>query len=86
MPEFNPLAFLQGPYLDMMVGSASFGFSDLVVVGERIENYLKNGKFQGVVVVSDKEKKSYSEFTKKKEGETNDVEIAKGNNGAYQVP
>lgn len=35
---------LQGPYLDIMVGSTSWGFSDLVLAGERIENMIKMGK------------------------------------------
>lgn len=42
------MSILQGPYLDRMIGSASAGFSDLVVAGERIENDLKSGRIQGV--------------------------------------
>lgn len=68
-----------------MVGSASSGFSYLVVKREQIENYHKNGKIQGVVVVSDGAKKPYSGFTKKNEEETNVAMIAKGNIDAYQV-
>src|SRR3954471_9985558 len=41
------MATLQGPYYDKMVGSVSSGFSDLVVIGERIENEIRNGKIQG---------------------------------------
>lgn len=37
---------LQGPYLDRMVGSTSSVFSDLVLVGERIENMIKMGQFK----------------------------------------
>lgn len=60
------MSTLQGPYLDRMVGSASAGFSDLVVAGEHIENCLKSGKIQGAVVASNGAKNSYSGFTKKK--------------------
>lgn len=55
------ISTLQGPYLDRMVRSASSRFSDLVVVGERIESCLKNGKIQCVTTASN------SEFQKKKE-------------------
>lgn len=36
---------LQRPYSEKMVGSTSSGFFDLVIVGERIENMIKMGKF-----------------------------------------
>jgi hypothetical protein len=35
---------LQAPFYEKMIGSISSSFSDLVVIGERIENGLKNGK------------------------------------------
>src|SRR3954465_9407637 len=41
------MSTLQGPYYDKMIRSISSGFSDLVVIGERIENGIKNGKIQG---------------------------------------
>src|SRR3954467_2995643 len=53
------MATLQGPYYDKMVGSVSSGFSDLVVIGERIENGIKNGKIQGESSGSYQSKKSY---------------------------
>lgn len=40
------MSTLQGPYLDRMVGSASSGFSNLVAIGERIENCLKMETFR----------------------------------------
>lgn len=55
-----------------MVGSTSTGFSELVMVGERIEVGLKMGKMQsanGGSSVSRVSKKSFSGYPKKKEGE-----------------
>lgn len=49
---------LYGPYLEKLIGSTSVGFSDLVVVGERIENCLKIGKIQDTTVVVNGAKKS----------------------------
>lgn len=77
------MSTLQGPYLDMMVRRASSGFLDLVVVGEQIENCLKNGKIQGAAVVFNEAKKPYYKFTKKKEGEANASTVAKGKAGFY---
>ncbi|XP_050916261.1 uncharacterized protein LOC127131378 [Lathyrus oleraceus] len=77
---------LQGPYLDRLIGSTSASFSDLVVAGERIENGLKTGKIQGLVVASNGTKKPYGGFPKKKEGETNAASTFKGKGRAYQTP
>ena len=43
---------LQAPYLDIMVGSTSSGFSDLVLVGKMIENLNKMGKIQNAASIS----------------------------------
>src|SRR4051812_27348744 len=67
------MATLQGPYYDKMVGSVSSGFSDLVVIGERIEDGIKSGKIQGASSNSYHSKRPTSTFAKKKEGETNAV-------------
>src|SRR3954463_14654467 len=67
------MATLQGPYYAKMVGSVSSGFSDLVVIGERIEDGIKNGKIQGAPSGSYQSKRPAPTFTKKKEGETNAV-------------
>ncbi|XP_058784702.1 uncharacterized protein LOC131659544 [Vicia villosa] len=64
---------LKGPYYDKMVGSVSSGFSNLVVIGERIENGIKNGKIQGASSGSYHAKRPTPTFAKKKEGETNAV-------------
>src|SRR4051812_31680259 len=53
------MSTLQVSYYDKMVGSISSGFSDLVVIGERIENGIKNGKIQGAPSGSYQAKKSY---------------------------
>ncbi|MED6214601.1 hypothetical protein PIB30_104603, partial [Stylosanthes scabra] len=36
---------LHYPFYDRMVGSVSSNFSDIVIIGERVESGLKNGKF-----------------------------------------
>src|SRR3954469_10672049 len=82
-PRYTPLlekelvkmfmATLQGPYYDKMVGSVSLGFSDLVVIGERIEDGIKSGKIQGASSNSYHSKRPTATFAKKKEGETNAV-------------
>ena len=40
------MSTLKGPYYDHMIGSASIGFAELVMAGERIEFGLKFGKIQ----------------------------------------
>src|SRR3954466_13888489 len=67
------MATLQGPYYDKMVGSVSSGCSDLVVIGERIEDGIKSRKIQGASSNSYHSKRPTSTFVKKKEGETNAV-------------
>ena len=65
---------LQGLYYDKMVGNISYGFSDLVTIGERIEACIKSGKIQGAssnTLYSSK--KHVPNFSKKKEGEINVV-------------
>lgn len=54
---------LQRAYLDM--GSASSVCLDLVVVGEKIENCLKNGKIQIIADTSIRAKKPYPRYAKK---------------------
>src|SRR3954465_9573721 len=56
---------LKDPYLNMMIGCVSSEFSNLVVVGERIENALKMGKIQDIANVS--------EFTEEEKSETNAI-------------
>ena len=58
---------LRAPYYDRMIGSTSSNFSDIVIIGERIEARMKSGKI--VVAISDGEAKKFGN-NKKKEGET----------------
>lgn len=74
-----------GPYLDRMVGSASSGFSDRVIVGEQIENCLKIDKIQDTTVVASGVNKSQSGLPKKKEDETNAATTVKEEDRAYQM-
>ncbi|XP_050878605.1 uncharacterized protein LOC127082411 [Lathyrus oleraceus] len=75
---------LQGLYFVKIIGSTTSGFSDLVIIGERIENGMKIGKIQDMTAAASGAKKPHSGFSKKKEGETN--AIAKGGDGGYQMP
>lgn len=77
---------LQGPYLDRLTRSTTSGFSNLVIIGERIENGLKIGKIQNTTTAASGAKKYHSGFPKKKEGEANAAMIAKREDGAYQIP
>src|SRR4051812_42271564 len=65
---------LKDPYLKMMIGCASSEFSNLVVVGERIENALRMGKVQDIANVY--------EFTEKEKSETD----ATSENGEEELP
>lgn len=57
-----------------MVGSSSYNFTDIVVIGERIESGLKSGKItSGNNNQQYVTRKSLSGYGNKKEGETNFV-------------
>ena len=74
---------LQGPYLTHVLGSTSTSFSDMEIVGERVETCIKAGKIQSASSSSnnsDNNKKPYSGFVKKKEGESSNVTVNKGKN------
>lgn len=76
---------LYGPYLEKLIGSTLAGFPNLVIAGERIENCLKNGKIQNAAGSSIGARKSFSGFTKKKEGEANKSSVTKGKGKEYQA-
>ncbi|CAK8541045.1 unnamed protein product [Lathyrus sativus] len=83
---------LQGQYYEKMIGSVSAGFSDLVIVDERIEEGMKSGKIPGGSNNQANAKKPFNEY-KKKEGETNAISLQKGQASQqapapmpYQVP
>src|SRR3954462_152905 len=65
---------LKDPYLNMMIGCASSEFSNLVVVGEQIENALKMGKIQDMANIP--------EFTEEEKNGTN----ATSENGEEELP
>ena len=77
---------LQGPYLDRMAGSTSSNFSNMVLVGERIENLIKIGKIQNSASTSSETKKPYVPYGKKREGETNAIRIVQARTPTYQLP
>jgi hypothetical protein len=64
---------LQAPYYEKVIGSASSGFSDLVIIGEMVELGLKNGKISNAQNGQAVAKKFPTSFPKKKEGEANAV-------------
>lgn len=56
-----------------MVGSVSSRFSDLVIIGERIEDGMKSGKIQGEFGGQENTKKLLIFNSKKKDGDTNTI-------------
>src|SRR3954462_4930171 len=60
-------------YWEKMIGSVSSNFTDLVTIGQRLEEGIKNGKVANVAESSSGAKKPYVNFYKKKDGETNTV-------------
>lgn len=72
---------VQPALYEKMVGNVSLGFSDLVIVGIRIEQGMKNGKIIIVVGTSNNNaKKVPIGFQKMKEGETNVFSAIQGRN------
>lgn len=67
----------------MMIISVSSVFFNLVIIGERIERNMKNGKLPGTIGATNEIKKSSSNFHKKKEWDTNAIMVAKRKNKAY---
>src|SRR4051812_45521324 len=60
-------------YWEKMIGSMSSNFTDLVTIGQRLEEGIKNGKIANAAESSNGARKSYGNFIKKKENETNAV-------------
>lgn len=56
-----------------MVGSSFSTFSGIVTIGEIIESHMKKGKLPSTANASSGSKKPFSNFPKKKEGETNAI-------------
>ncbi|XP_050889620.1 uncharacterized protein LOC127094899 [Lathyrus oleraceus] len=63
------MGILQGLYYEKMVGSSSSNFTDMVTIGERIENGLKIGKIASID--SQTVAKKSQGFSRKKEAEAN---------------
>ncbi|XP_050876136.1 uncharacterized protein LOC127079811 [Lathyrus oleraceus] len=75
---------LQGQYYERLISSVSTGFSDMVIVGERVKEGLKNGKIQGGSSSQPILKKPFNEF-KRKEGETSAISSQRGRE-PYKAP
>ncbi|XP_058774221.1 uncharacterized protein LOC131648485 [Vicia villosa] len=80
------MSTLQGLYYEKMVGNISSGFSDLVIIGERIENGLRSGKIQGASTTSFNSGNLTSNFTNKEEGETNVFAIQQQTRQPWVIP
>ncbi|XP_050875211.1 uncharacterized protein LOC127078831 [Lathyrus oleraceus] len=68
---------LQSQYYERLISSVSTGFSDMVIVGERVEEGLKSGKIQGGSSSQQILKKPFNGF-KRKEGETSAISSQRG--------
>ncbi|XP_050919520.1 uncharacterized protein LOC127137069 [Lathyrus oleraceus] len=75
---------LQGQYYERLISSVSTGFSDMVIMGERVEEGLKNGKIQGGSSSLPILKKPFNGF-KRKEGETSAISSHRGR-PPYKAP
>lgn len=64
---------LQGIYFEKMMGRMSYNLSNVVTIGERIENGLKTGKISGTTNHQEVAKKPQNRSNKKIEGETSVV-------------
>ncbi|XP_027337107.1 uncharacterized protein LOC113850763 [Abrus precatorius] len=63
---------LRSPYYDKMIGSISANFSDVVIIGERVESDIRSGKI-AYAAGATSIKRPLSGLGKKKEGEANAV-------------
>ncbi|XP_045822052.1 uncharacterized protein LOC123914933 [Trifolium pratense] len=67
------MSTLQGPYYEKMIGSISSNFADLVIIGERVEAGIKNGKIQKFTKDQTGGRRSFNANPRKKEEETNAI-------------
>ena len=77
---------LHSPFYEKMIGSVSTNFSDMVIVGERVEGGMRNGKIANNFTGTNSVKKPYTNFTKKKEGETNVVMASQAGQSQVKPP
>ena len=77
--ELNDLFMgtLPAQYYERLIGNTSSSFSELVIVGEKVEEGLKSGKISGGTSGSSSVKKPFNGY-KKKEGEANAVYDQRG--------
>ncbi|PNX69264.1 hypothetical protein L195_g056623, partial [Trifolium pratense] len=61
------MSTLQGPYYEKMIGSISSGFTDMVIIVERVKEGLKSSKIQDSSSNQVGEKKHFNNHHKKKE-------------------
>ncbi|MCI19647.1 gag-pol polyprotein, partial [Trifolium medium] len=80
------MSTLQGPYYEKMIWSIASGFTDMVIIGERVEEGLKSGKIKSVSNGQDVAKKFSNNNIKKKEGETNAVVAGSSQMHLTQMP
>lgn len=45
---------LNGPFYSHLLGSSSFGFTELILIGERVESGIRSGKIQAATSSSTK--------------------------------
>lgn len=69
--------FVHGHYITFLLGKDDskciISFADLVTIGERVDEGLKNGTFANIVESSRGARKPSRNFQKRKEGKTNVV-------------
>ncbi|XP_027347973.1 uncharacterized protein LOC113859382 [Abrus precatorius] len=64
---------LQSPFYNRMIRSVSSNFSNIVIIGERVENGMRTGKIPNSFIGMTNTKKPQFGIGKKKEGETNAI-------------
>ncbi|XP_050915188.1 uncharacterized protein LOC127130163 [Lathyrus oleraceus] len=75
---------LQGQYYERLISSVFTGFSDMVIVGERVEEGLKSGKIQGGSISQPILKKPFNGFKRKEDG-TSSISSQRGRE-PYKTP
>lgn len=80
------MSTLQGQYYEILISSVSSNFSNMVIVGKRVEEGLKNGKIQAGSSSQVGAKKTFNNNYKNKEGETNVISSKKFKGKSPLVP
>ncbi|RDX98473.1 hypothetical protein CR513_18593, partial [Mucuna pruriens] len=66
------IGMIQSPFYDKMIGNVSSNFSNLVIIGERVEMGMRNGKIAQVETTTNTNKSPITAY-KGKMGETNAI-------------